>query len=259
MRKKKGKKVILGFIIVIIIVLNLYAVYFMIERNNDKKETLDMLEVIDNNVDIKKDEVNSDINDNKTIETVDLDLNNLKNINSDTVAYLKVESTNINYPVVKSNDNEYYLNHSFNKNKNQEGWIFLDYRNNINNLDNNTIIYGHNRLTGTMFGTLKNLLNKSYQESTNHYIYLTTENNSYVFEVFSTYIISNESYYLKTNFKNDTEYLEFLNTLKFRSTYNFNIELNSNDKIITLSTCSGSNDRMVVHGKLIWFFDIKGC
>ena len=128
----------------------------------------------------------------------------------------------------------------------------MDYRNNINNLDNNTIIYGHNRLTGTMFGSLKNLLNKSYQESTNHYIYLTTENNSYVFEVFSTYIISNESYYLKTNFKNDTEYLEFLNTLKSRSTYNFNIELNSNDKIITLSTCSGSNDRMVVHGKLIY-------
>lgn len=252
MRKKKGKRVILGFIIVIIIVLNLYAVYFMLERNNDKKETLYMLEVIDNNVDIKKDEVNSDINDNKTIETVDLDLNNLKNINSDTVAYLKVESTNINYPVVKSNDNEYYLNHSFNKNKNQEGWIFLDYRNNINNLDNNTIIYGHNRLTGTMFGSLKNLLNKSYQESTNHYIYLTTENNNYVFEVFSTYITSNESYYLKTTFEDDNEYLEFLNTLKTRSTYNFNIELNSDDKIITLSTCSGSNDRMVVHGKLIF-------
>ena len=252
MRKKKGKRVILGFIIVIIIILNLYAVYFMLERNNDKKETLDMLEVIDNNVDIKEDEINSDINDNETIETIDLDLNNLKNINSDTVAYLKVESTNINYPVVKSNDNEYYLNHSFNKNKNQEGWIFLDYRNNINNLDNNTIIYGHNRLTGTMFGTLKNLLNKSYQESTNHYIYLTTDNNNYIFEVFSTYITSNESYYLKTTFKDDNEYLEFLNTLKSRSTYNFNIELNSNDKIITLSTCSGSNDRMVVHGKLIY-------
>lgn len=252
MRKKKGKRVILGFIIVTIIVLNLYAVYFMLERNNDKKETLDMLEVIDNNIDIKEDEINSDINDNETIETIDLDLNNLKNINSDTVAYLKVESTNINYPVVKSNDNEYYLNHSFNKNKNQEGWIFLDYRNNINNLDNNTIIYGHNRLTGTMFGTLKNLLNKSYQESTNHYIYFNTENNNYVFEVFSTYITSNESYYLKTTFKDDNEYLKFLNTLKSRSTYNFNIELNSDDKIITLSTCSGSNDRMVVHGKLIY-------
>lgn len=252
MRNKKGKRVVLGFIIIIIIILNLYAVYFMLERNNDKKETLDMLEVIDNNIDIKEKEVNSDINDNETIETIDLDLNNLKNINSDTVAYLKVESTNINYPVVKSNDNEYYLNHSFNKNKNQEGWIFLDYRNNINNLDNNTIIYGHNRLTGTMFGTLKNLLNKSYQESTNHYIYLTTENNNYVFEVFSAYITSNESYYLKTTFKDDNEYLEFLNTLKSRSTYNFNIELNSDDKIITLSTCSGSNDRMVVHGKLIY-------
>lgn len=252
MRKKKRKRVILGFIIVIIIVLNLYAVYFMLERNNDKKETLDMLEVIDNNIDIKEDEINSDINDNETIETMDLDLNNLKNINSDTVAYLKVESTNINYPVVKSNDNEYYLNHSFNKNKNQEGWIFLDYRNNIYSLDNNTIIYGHNRLTGTMFGTLKKLLNKTYQESTNHYIYLTTDNNNYVFEVFSTYITSNESYYLKTTFKDNIEYLEFLNTLKSRSTYDFNIKLNYNDKIITLSTCSGSNDRMVVHGKLIY-------
>lgn len=252
MRNKKGKRVVLGFIIIIIIILNLYAVYFMLERNNDKKETLDMLEVIDNNVDIKEDEINSNINDNENIKTIDLDLNNLKSINSDTVAYLKVESTNINYPVVKYNDNEYYLNHSFNKNKNQEGWIFLDYRNNINDLDNNTIIYGHNRLTGTMFGTLKNLLNKSYQESTNHYIYLTTENNNYVFEVFSTYITSSESYYLKTTFKDDNEYLEFLNTLKSRSTYNFNIELNSDDKIITLSTCSGSNDRMVVHGKLLY-------
>lgn len=255
MRKMRGKKVILIFIIVIIIGLNLYAVYFMLERDNDKKETLDMLEVIDNSIDIEEDEVNYNINDNndmETVKTVDLNLNDLKSLNSDTVAYLKVESTNINYPVVQYSDNDFYLDHSFNKNKNQEGWIFLDYRNNINNLDNNTIIYGHNRLTGTMFGTLKNLLNKSYQESNKHYIYLTTDNNNYVFEVFSTYITSNESYYLKTVFKDDTEYLEFLNTLKARSIYNFNIELTSNDKIITLSTCSGSNDRMVVHGKLIY-------
>lgn len=252
MEKRKGKKVILIFIIAIIIILNLYAVYFMMERNSDKKETLEMLEIIDNDIDIKEDKVKDNISDKETIKKIDLDLNDLKNINSDTVAYLKVESTNINYPVVQYDDNDFYLHHSFNKNKNQEGWIFLDYRNNINNLDNNTIIYGHNRLTGTMFGTLKKLLNKSYQDSNNHYIYLTTDNNNYVFEVFSTYITSNESYYLKTSFKDDTEYLEFLNTLKARSSYNFNIGLNSSDKIITLSTCSGSNDRMVVHGKLIY-------
>ena len=252
MLKRKEKRIILIFIITIIVVLNLYVIYFMLERNNDKKETLEMLEIIDNSINIKEDEINSDINDNKTIETKGLNLNSLKNINSDTVAYLKVESTNINYPVVQYSDNDFYLDHSFNKNKNQEGWIFLDYRNNIYSLDNNTIIYGHNRLTGTMFGTLKKLLNKTYQESTNHYIYLTTDNNNYVFEVFSTYITSNESYYLKTTFKDNIEYLEFLNTLKSRSTYDFNIKLNYNDKIITLSTCSGSNDRMVVHGKLIY-------
>ncbi len=254
MEKKKGKKIILGIIILLIIILNLYAFYFMIERNNDKKETIKMLDEINNNIEIKE-EVIPDItttNSKEEIKVVNLNLNDLKKINSDTIAYLKVESTNINYPVVQTNNNEYYLSHSFNKNKSQEGWIFLDYRNNINNLDKNTIIYGHNRLTGTMFGTLKNLLKSSYQKNNNHYIYLTTENNNYVFEVFSTYITNNESYYLKTIFQNDNDYLDFLNTLKSRSTYNFNIDLNSNDKIITLSTCSGSNNRMVVHAKMIY-------
>ncbi len=253
-KQKKRKKIVLSSILLIIIILNVYTIFFIIERTNDKKETLNILQQINDKIEITEETIPTTTSktEEENIKVMNLNLNDLKNINSDTVAYLKVNGTNINYPVVQSNNNDYYLNHSFNKNKNQEGWIFLDYRNNINNLDKNTIIYGHNRLTGTMFGTLKNLLNSSYQKNNNHYIYLTTTNNHYVFEVFSTYITTNESYYLTTNFQENNEYLNFLTTLKSRSTYNFNIDLTATDKIITLSTCSGSNNRMVVHAKLIY-------
>ena len=65
--------------------------------------------------------------------------------NQETVSWITVNGTNINYPVVQHSDNEYYLNHSFDGSENSAGWIFLDYRNNIENTEKNTIIYGHSR------------------------------------------------------------------------------------------------------------------
>ena len=71
-----------------------------------------------------------------------------------------MDETNINYPVVQTNDNEYYLGRAFDKSKNDAGWVFMDYRNDVNNLSDNTIIYGHGRLDKTVFGSLKNALKK---------------------------------------------------------------------------------------------------
>ena len=81
--------------------------------------------------------------------------NELMKKNDDTVGYLMVNNTKINYPVVQASTNSYYLNRDFNKRKNSMGWIFMDYRNNPTNLDKNTIIYGHNIKQGIMFGTFK--------------------------------------------------------------------------------------------------------
>ena len=181
-----------------------------------------------------------------------VDFKKLKEQNSDTVAYLKVDNTDVEYVVVKGNDNEYYLNHSFNKEYNVAGWIFADYKNKFDGTDKNIIIYGHNMQDGSMFASLKRILTSNWQNNETKQITLVTENNTITYEIFSSYTINPEEYYIKTNFKDDETYLEFLNTLKQRTFYDYNIDVNTNDKILTLSTCTGTgNNRIVVHAKQI--------
>lgn len=174
--------------------------------------------------------------------------------NNDTVGWINVNNTNINYPVVQTSNNDDYIAKAFDGTKNQAGWIFADYRNNMKDFDKNTIIYGHSRLNQTMFGTLLNIMNKSwYTNKYNHVIKFSTPYENTMWQIFSVYKIEPESYYLTTNFNSDNEYLTFLNTLKSRSIYNFNAEINESDKIITLSTCSDAagTGRVVLHAKLI--------
>ena len=71
----------------------------------------------------------------------EINFEKLKSQNSDTVFYLKVNNTNISYPVVKYSDNNYYLNHSFDKSKNSAGWLFADYKNKLDGSDKNKKIY----------------------------------------------------------------------------------------------------------------------
>lgn len=184
---------------------------------------------------------------------LNVDFSTLQKINPDVVGWLKVENTNVNYPVVKSSDNSYYLTHDFNKNKNSAGWIFLDYRNDLNNLRKNSIIYGHNMLNKTMFGSIPdNVLSTSWLSNpNNHLIKLSTPNSNMVWKIFSVYTVEPESYYIKTLF-NNIEYEQFINTIKSRSIYNFNEEVTINDYILTLSTCDNSGKkRVVIHAKLI--------
>ena len=101
---------------------------------------------------------------------ITVDFTDLIKQNKDTKGWIQVNGTNINYPFVQSNDNAYYLNHSFNKKKNEAGWVFLDYRNDINNLSKNNIIYAHSRLDKTMFGSLKNILKSNWYNDTDNHI-----------------------------------------------------------------------------------------
>ena len=190
---------------------------------------------------------------NEYIDKDKVEFDELKKQNSDTVAFIKVKNTNIHYIVVKSNDNDYYLNHNFNKERNVAGWIFGDFRNNFDETDKNLIIYGHNMRDGSMFETLINVINKDwYTNKDNHIVKLITENGIYKYQVFSSYSITAEDYYITTNFNSDNEFNKFINTLKDRSIYNYNVELNANDKILTLSSCIGDGKkRVVLHAKLI--------
>ena len=184
---------------------------------------------------------------------LNINLNYYMQKNNETVAWILVNGTKVNYPVVKHSDNDFYLEHDFYQRKTANGWIFADYRNNFDTLDNNTIIYGHNLINNTMFGTIPDLLKKSwYNNEINHYIKLSTKNTNTLWKIFSVYKIEPTTDYLQTKFNSNTNYEEFLSKIKNRSIYNFNVDLNYTDKIITLSTCDDiGTKRVVVHAKLI--------
>lgn len=173
--------------------------------------------------------------------------------NSDTVGWLTVLGTKIDYPIVKGTDNSYYLGRNFNREKDYNGWVFMDYRNDEQNLDSNTIIYAHNRYySGVMFGTLNNVTKKKWlSDENNYYITFNTLYKSMKWKVFSVYSIDVTSDYLYINFENDESFQNFLNLIKGRSNYAFDTEVTTEDKILTLSTCLDNNKRLVVHSVLV--------
>ena len=255
MSKKKSKRLyglifMIQLISIIVIAIALYYIYvwYIDNKNTDK-----VLENIFDNIDISSEDVSVD-----EIETsmLKIDFDNLISLNSDTIGWIRVWGTDINYPVVQTNDNSFYLTHSFDKSYNKAGWIFADYTNSNlknNQLDENTVIYGHNRENRSMFGTLSNTLKKEWRDTgKNRYINFSTRDESMLWEVFSTYTIDREGYYIKTNFSSDEEYEEFIKIIKARSIYNFNTNVTTNDKILTLSTCTNiGQGRTVVHAKLM--------
>jgi len=184
---------------------------------------------------------------------LEVDFNELLAKNPDTVGWIEVKGTNINYPIVQTTNNSYYLNHAFDRTKNEAGWVFMDYRNDAVNFNQNTILYAHSRLTGSMFGSLKNILESSwYTNKNNHIIRLSTPTENTMWQVFSVYTIPKESYYITPSFNSNEAYLEFLNTIKSRSEVDFSGTVNTNDKILTLSTCKDNfGNRVVMHAKLI--------
>jgi len=186
------------------------------------------------------------------IPLINVDLTGLKKINSDTKGWIQVRGTNINFPFVQSTNNDFYLTHSFEKSHNQAGWVFLDYRNNINNLNSNSILYAHGRVGDTMFGTLKNIISSNwYSNKDNHIIRLSAEYENTLWQVFSVYKIETTNDYLQTSFSTKADYQSFLEKIKSRSALNFDVSLNPEDKILTLSTCYNKTEKVVMHAKLI--------
>ena len=265
-RKRKQKKKIKWTIILIIsIIIVIICIINIILWNRDNQK----LDKINDDIDTEKIIVESqsdtaeNINppENKKddywdyikMDMISVDFNELKKKNSDTVGFIKVNGTNVNYPIVQTNNNSFYLKHAFDKSKNSAGWVFADYRNNMINFDKNTVIYGHSRSNQTVFGSLKKVLNKSwYENKDNHVIKLSTPSENTLWQIVSIYTIKPESYYITTKFS-DKQYQEFIKIVKERSQINFSGSLNESDKILTLSTCEdvAGTTRLVIHAKLI--------
>lgn len=247
--KNQNKSKIIAFILLIIFIcLLIFSSIKVVKYIKDSKKNEEII-----------DEISKSITINDTIEdTIDdegkynIDFKTLKEKNSDTIGFLKVNGTDVDSIVVKGKDNSYYLSHNFEKEYNSAGWIFADYRNNLDGTDKNIIIYGHNMRNNTMFGTLKNILNSDWQENEdNRKITFITEEESAIYDVFSVYQIEAEDYYMKTDFKTG-EFKKYIDSMKSRSIYNFNENISEDDSILTLSTCANNNKyRVILHAKKV--------
>ncbi len=237
------KKIILGITLLALFGSMLYSLYNILLWLEDNKNTNELIVNIKEEVYHEKADI--------TLEEEKIDFAKLFQINNETVGWIEIKENNINYPIVRHKDNYHYLTHSFDNSYNDAGWIFLDYRNNLNSLKSNNIIYAHGRIDGSMFGSLKYIYNDNYFKSNNHNIYIYTPTRNYTFEVFSFYHIKTTNDYLTTTFSTDDEFLNFINKIKNRSSYDFSVDVNALDKIITLSTCYNSREKLVIHAKLV--------
>ena len=152
-----------------------------------------------------------------------------------------------------SNDNKYYLKKNLYGEDDRNGWIYMDFRNSDKFLNDNTIIYGHNMYySGVMFGTLHRVLNSFwYNNPENLVISFDTMYESMNWQIYSIYTIPKTSDYLKVSFENESLKQEYIDMTKNRSIKDFGVEVTPSDYLLTLSTCTGDNDRLVVHAKLI--------
>lgn len=257
MKKKKKvrlKKWVVVLFICIFSVGLLYSSISLIIRQISLDKNNKLKKQIDDKVTIVKEEKKDDETGKIIIEEkYVVDFDELKKQNSDLVAYIKIPNSSINYTVVKTNNNDYYLNHNFNKEYSSAGWIFADYRNKFDGTDKNIVIYGHSMKDESMFGSVYKLFDTNWLNNpSNLDIVFNTPDGDMIYRIFSIYKIEVEDYYITTDFTSNLEFEKFVKTLKNRSDRYINVDVSDVDQILTLSTCtSNSNKRIAVHAKRI--------
>lgn len=227
-------------------------IFFGYKIHNYNKEEKEQEKLRDNLIEVAVTKTSQENNENseKSNIPIEVDFEVLKNENKDIIAWLYSEGTPINYPIVQAKNNDYYLRRLLDGTYNQAGTIFVDYRNDRNFEDYNTIIYGHNMKNDTMFGTLTNYKNQEYFNKHKE-MYLFTENKNFKIELFAGYITSSESdiyNFPKTSSTNE----KLIKTAIKKSTFKSELEVTKEDKIITFSTCDYDfeNARYVLLGIL---------
>lgn len=238
---RKFLKIILLIICLAVFIFSAYKIFNNIAEEKMNKEINNKLVekailVVDNTTE----------NESETKESlpIKVDFSVLKQENQDIVGWIYCENTPINYPVLQSHDNEYYLRRLINGEYNTAGSIFMDYRNHSDMNDDNTIIYGHNMKNDTMFGTLPSYKDQEYYEN-NRIMYFFTPEKNYRIELFAGCTISVDSdIYNLTKINKDE--------IRTKSDFKSDIIVEDKDKIITLSTCSYDYEgaRYIVMGKM---------
>lgn len=165
-----------------------------------------------------------------------VDFDALREINPDVVGWIYIEGTQVSYPIVQRGDNSYYLDRLFTGQWNGAGSIFMDYRNNADFSDPNSILYGHHMKNGTMFADISEYKQQDFYDEHPTGMILTPEGN-YLVEFFAGYVASTSGDSWQLNFTDD-EFESWLSRAKNRSRFASDVEVTARDRVVTLSTCT---------------------
>ena len=193
----------------------------------------------------------SESEDDKSI-VPDIDFTALKEISGNAAAWLYSPGTVINYPVAKTKDNSYYLDHLIDGTYNSNGCLFVDYRNTDGFADRNTIIYGHRMKNGKMLSSITSYNKQDYYDS-HPVMYLITPDGKYELQIFSAYITEATSAAYKRKFDSDEKFAEWLDNAIKHSYVKTDVQVGPQDRVVTLSTCVRADDirRFIAIGKMV--------
>ena len=243
-------RVLLSIIIILGIIYICYYFYYIIKDNK-----------VNNNIDENVDIYNlDDTNNTEQKSEKILKLEELNKQNSDIIGWLEIKDTNINYPVLQTTDNDYYLTHNYKKEYSPTGILFLDKNFDLINGSSNYLIYGHRTNQGIMFEDLIKYSNEDFYKS-HTTVNFTTLNEDSIYEILSVFYsrvyYKNEKnvfrYYYFVNANNEQEYNDFINNCKKVSIYDTGVTAQYGEQLLTLSTCEYSQEdgRFVVVCKKI--------
>lgn len=254
-KKSKAGDVLLSLVLVFAVGIfcyaayNLYHIYTEYKKGTDEYNQIQQMAVTERDPDSTE-----QAGPENTLEPpINVDFASLRSVNEDVVGWIYIEALDgISYPVVHGTDNEEYLHTTYEGNYNFAGTIFVDYENSGDFSDCNTLVYGHNMKNGSMFGDLKEFVQDEEIYKKSRYFWILTPWNNYRYEIISAYTtsVSSDTY---TLFKGPgEEFLQYLNKIVSYSEIETTPgELTVQDRIVTLSTCTGNDaTRFVVQGKL---------
>lgn len=262
--KEKIRKFLFVVFLIIFIISMIYIVSYLYTMKKDEKD----LNELQSMMNIETKEVSTkpiEATENENIEEKNQDVNKniiklenfkkLQSENSNIVAWLEIENSSINYPVLQGNDNDYYLYKNYKGEYSRNGSIFLDYRYDFEEDNQNFFVYGHNNNDQMMFNELINYQNEEYFKSHKNITLITNQDVEdyeiiavFKSEIFNKDITNVFKYYNYMDFETEEKFNEYINNCKQKSLYKTEMTPEYGDKILTLSTCEYSkpNGRFVV-------------
>ena len=253
MRQNLRKTLILVLGLVLLISVSV-SVFFRVQKLQSSKNQEDAQEIVSVEPPPEPEEevVEEVVEIDPYIEALrEIDLAALQAVNEDVIGWITIPDTQLSYPIMYSGDNSYYLTHTWDKQYNSAGSVFLEQHCSPDLSDFNTILYGHRMRDGSIFGSLRDYAETSHWEQ-HPYIYVCNAEGFYRYEIFSIYEASVKGSTYRLALTEPEEQQAFLDDCTGWSTIETGVVPTLEDRILTLSTCTGRgyDTRWVVQARL---------